>query len=87
MSADVKAEWNFEPSFIKSNKMGNRNSLAGSTDYTSLLVESIEYKQTDTHSFLYMYIDKLISLMSLNSSKFTFYDLIASAHDHQDALY
>ena len=31
MNAEVKAEWNFEQSFIKSNKMG-------STDYTFLLV-------------------------------------------------
>ena len=26
MKAKVKAEWNFEPSFIKSNKIGNRHS-------------------------------------------------------------
>ena len=38
MKAEVKAEWNFEPSFIKSNKIGNRYSSSGSTDYTSLVV-------------------------------------------------
>ena len=38
MKAEVKAEWNFEQSFIKSNKIGNRCSYSGSTDYTSLLV-------------------------------------------------
>ena len=26
MKAEVKADWNFEPSFIKSNKIGNRYS-------------------------------------------------------------
>ena len=26
MKAEVKAEWSFEPSFIKSNKIGNRYS-------------------------------------------------------------
>ena len=36
--AEFKAEWKFEASFIKSNKIGNRYSLSGLTDYTSLLV-------------------------------------------------
>ena len=36
--AEVKAEWNFEQSLIKSNKIGNRYSWLGSTDCTSLLV-------------------------------------------------